>query len=172
MTNNGLRGLEVDGHEKSRMFWTSSWPRCMCMRRTDKAACVCMLRWYGKPREGGAGYRARDWSRFGVRLELIYKGNCTFPEGKEEAVKGNKRMSRHRHAQMVLMRTVIRTKWIQLRSCYSQTSWISVYSSGIYGHPAKETWTIWPTLSVLIETCGCPSLEWSGVLKEPTKRSV
>lgn len=43
MTNNGLRGLEVNEHEKHHMFWTSAWPRCMCMRRRDKATCARML---------------------------------------------------------------------------------------------------------------------------------
>lgn len=132
MTNNGLGGLEAGKHEKSHMFWTSSWPRCICRQRGDKAACVCLC---GATVSECMLARAVYTGKCALYNSVcgrnqFTKDNCTFPEGGEEEMKGNKRMSLHHCAQMALMRTMIVSKWIQLRSCYSQTWWISMYSCG------------------------------------------
>ena len=71
MTNNGLGGLEAGKHEKSRMFWTSPWPRCMCMLRGDKAASVSD---HSETGAGQEGLRGHVWVvQLSVWQKSIYK---------------------------------------------------------------------------------------------------
>lgn len=53
-------------------------------------------------------------------------------------MKGNEKLSLHHCTQMVLMGTMIISKWNQLQGCYSHTSQVFISSCG-HSHSVRES---------------------------------